>query len=215
MVGQTEEYVDIHIDGDVILPDYARMNLRFEGAGLNAAPISLEQVGADTYLIEGDERTLIENPAGAAAPTGDYLDYLAAADNVIIIGLGTDDPSGITRYAFEKLIQPHPREPEGSCRGPNRLSIDRYPVQHLVFDLYQIARVEERVHLKQCIGDFFGVRVQGVVCAQAGAFGIVQRQGTHLGLQIQARLGVSQPRSTISLWSILGDCQHPLPKLAA
>jgi len=82
MIGQTDERVDMRIEGDVTPPDHARLQLRFEGAGLNVPPLELIQDGTETYLLQDGEKIPVENPAGLASPTGDYLGYLAAAENV-------------------------------------------------------------------------------------------------------------------------------------
>lgn len=82
MIGQTDERVDMRIEGDVTLPDQARMEFRFEGGGFNVPPLELVRDGAETYLLKGNERIPVENPAGLSSPTSDYLGYLAAAENV-------------------------------------------------------------------------------------------------------------------------------------
>ena len=82
MIGQTDQRVDMRIEGEVALPDYARLQLRLEGAGLDVPPLELIQDGAETYLLKDGEKIPVENPAGLASPTTDYLGYLAAAENV-------------------------------------------------------------------------------------------------------------------------------------
>ncbi|MCP4540736.1 MAG: PKD domain-containing protein [Chloroflexi bacterium] len=82
MIGETDQRVDIRIEGSVTLPDYARMRLQFEGAGLDTAPVELVQDGTETFLIRDGERTPIDNPSALSSPTADYLGYLAAAENV-------------------------------------------------------------------------------------------------------------------------------------
>jgi hypothetical protein len=80
-IGKTEERVDLEVTGQVHLPDYALLTLRFE-TGSGAPPMTLEQAGTKTYLLKDGERQPIENPLGAAMPTADFLGYLEAADNV-------------------------------------------------------------------------------------------------------------------------------------
>jgi hypothetical protein len=82
MIGQTDERVDLRIEGDVTLPDHARLQLRFEGAGLNVPPLEVVQDETETYLLKDGEKIPVQNPAGLSSPTGDYLGYLAAAENV-------------------------------------------------------------------------------------------------------------------------------------
>ncbi|MEM7348948.1 MAG: hypothetical protein AAF485_32365, partial [Chloroflexota bacterium] len=82
-IGKSEERYDSQIKGDVVLPDFLAMDLRFESS-TNLPPIQLEQLGNDTYLIEGEERTLVENPLGSTLPSGsgDIIGYLYAAENI-------------------------------------------------------------------------------------------------------------------------------------
>jgi hypothetical protein len=82
MIGQTDERVDIRVEGEVTLPDYARLQLRFEGGGLDAPSLGLIQDGTETYLLKDGEQIPVENPAALPSPTADYLGYLAAAENV-------------------------------------------------------------------------------------------------------------------------------------
>ena len=82
MIGQTDQRVDMRIEGEVASPDYARLQLRFEGGGLDVPPLELIQDGAETYLLKDGEKIPVENPAGLSSPTADYLGYLAAAENI-------------------------------------------------------------------------------------------------------------------------------------
>ncbi|MEM7798765.1 MAG: hypothetical protein AAF633_06220, partial [Chloroflexota bacterium] len=99
-IGQSEERYDSHIQGDVVFPDFMALNLRFEAAS-NMPPISLEQVGNETYLIEGDDRTLIENPLESTLPVGsdNFIGYLYAAENVQ--ESPSSDHPDITIYTFD------------------------------------------------------------------------------------------------------------------
>ncbi len=47
MIGQTDQRLDMRIEGEVALPDYARLQLRLEGAGLDVPPLGLVQDGAE------------------------------------------------------------------------------------------------------------------------------------------------------------------------
>ncbi|HSH04041.1 MAG TPA: hypothetical protein VLL52_16115 [Anaerolineae bacterium] len=49
-IGQQENRYDSFITGEVILPDFARLDLKFEAA-TQLVPITIEQDGLDTYLI--------------------------------------------------------------------------------------------------------------------------------------------------------------------
>ena len=84
MIGQTDERVDMRIEGEVALPDYTRLQLRFEGGGLDMPALELIQDGAETFLLKDGEKIPVENPAALSSPTADYLGYLAAAENVRI-----------------------------------------------------------------------------------------------------------------------------------
>ena len=82
MIGQTDQRVDMRIEGEVALPDHARLELRLEGAGLDIPPLELIQDGGEMFLLKDGEKRPVENPTGLSAPTGNYLSYLAAAENV-------------------------------------------------------------------------------------------------------------------------------------
>jgi hypothetical protein len=81
------------------------MELRFEGGGFDAPPLALVRDGAETYLLKDGERIPVENPAGLASPTTDYLSYLAAAENVQQLPSpdfgGGAGGGGFTRYAYD------------------------------------------------------------------------------------------------------------------
>ena len=97
-IGQTEERYDSQIRGSVVFPDKISLDLRFE-AGANIPPISIEQEGNNSYLVEGDERTLIDNPLSTSLPSGDFLGYLHGAENVTVAA--DPDRPGITVYQFD------------------------------------------------------------------------------------------------------------------
>ena len=82
MIGQTNQRVDMHVEGEVTLPDYSVLSVSLDGNGLDPTPVSIIQEGVNSYLLREGEKVLVENPAGLTSPTGDYLSYLAAAENV-------------------------------------------------------------------------------------------------------------------------------------
>jgi len=82
MIGQGDERVDMRVEGEVRLPDYAIMHIFVEGLAGQADPITLIQEGDQTFVQSGDERIPTENPTHVAAPTNDFLGYLAAAENI-------------------------------------------------------------------------------------------------------------------------------------
>ncbi len=100
MIGQTDQRVDTRITGEVTLPDYARMTLQFEGAGLNEEPLTLIQDGAESYVVKDGEKIAVDNPASLSSPTADYLGYLAAAENVQIIA-EAEGASQFTRFSYD------------------------------------------------------------------------------------------------------------------
>jgi hypothetical protein len=103
MIGQTDERVDIRVEGEVTLPDYARLQLRFEGGGLDVPSLGLIQDGTDSFLLKDGEKIPVENPAALSSPTADYLGYLAAAENVRVSDQGSvtsdQSPAGGTQHA--------------------------------------------------------------------------------------------------------------------
>ncbi len=98
-IGQSEQRIDTRITGQIISPDQAELTLQFEGGGLNIPTFTIEQDGANTYLIQGNERTAIENPLSQTAPHGDYTIYLQAAEN--IARSSTSEESPFTIYTFD------------------------------------------------------------------------------------------------------------------
>ncbi len=101
MIGQTDQRVDMRIEGEVASPDYARLQLRFEGGGLDAPPLELIQDGAETYLLKDGEHIPVENPAGLSSPTADYLGYLAAAENIQSLPSPEIGGGAGGRYAYD------------------------------------------------------------------------------------------------------------------
>ena len=101
MVGQSDQRVDLRIEGQVTLPDYGELRLRFEGASstdANSQPLTIVQEAGQTYLLRDGERVPLDNPAALAAPAADYMGYLAGAENVRQL---PDAGDGLTRYAFD------------------------------------------------------------------------------------------------------------------
>jgi hypothetical protein len=82
MIVQTDERLDMRLEGNVTLPDQNRLCLQLRGAGLGSTLVELAQNGSETYLFRSEERFPVQNPAGLSAPMADYLGYRAAAMNV-------------------------------------------------------------------------------------------------------------------------------------
>ncbi len=83
MIGQTDQRLDMHLEGEVTLPDKALLRLSVDGLGLDPTPISVLQEGGNSYYLQDGEKIPFDNPLGIASPGGDYLSYLAAAENVL------------------------------------------------------------------------------------------------------------------------------------
>ena len=97
-IGVTEQRVDTQLTGEVVLPDYAKINMQFE-ADTNMPPLTIEQDGTQAYLIQDGERTEIENPLDGVMTSANYTGYLHAAENVQIIE-NADFPD-LTVYQFD------------------------------------------------------------------------------------------------------------------
>lgn len=99
MVGQRDERVDMRLEGEVTLPNYGVLRLRFEGAaGTDQQPLTIVQEAGQSYLLRDGERVPLDNPAALAAPAADYMGYLAGAENIQEL---TDAGDGLTRYSFD------------------------------------------------------------------------------------------------------------------
>ena len=102
MIGQTNQRIDMRLEGDVVLPDTADFQLRFEGGQLSTQSLQMEQRGQETFLIKNGERVPVSNPAGLVAPTADFMTYLAAAQEIQQLASDTyPTPEGFVRYAFD------------------------------------------------------------------------------------------------------------------
>lgn len=82
MIGQTDQRVDMYVSGEVTLPDFSRFSVSLDGIGLDPTPVAVVQEGANSYLLHEGEKIPLNNPVGLASPTGDFVSYLAAAENV-------------------------------------------------------------------------------------------------------------------------------------
>ncbi|MEZ4592419.1 MAG: hypothetical protein R3D55_14945 [Chloroflexota bacterium] len=82
MIGQSEQRVDMQVEGEVTLPDYSMMSVSLDGLGLDPTPVTMIMENGESYVLQQGEKILTENMAGLASPNGDYLSYLAAAENV-------------------------------------------------------------------------------------------------------------------------------------
>ena len=80
-IGATEERIDSQLTAEVRPPDYTKYTWQFE-ADADIPPIIMEQDGQNFYLLNGDEKTAIENPLTGFTPSSDFSTYLRASQNV-------------------------------------------------------------------------------------------------------------------------------------
>ena len=50
MIGQTSQRVDVRAEGQVELPDYSRLQVRFEGTDAASPSLTVVRDGAETYM---------------------------------------------------------------------------------------------------------------------------------------------------------------------
>ena len=82
MIGQTSQRVDVRLEGEVALPERAHLQMRIEGGGLDAAPVSLVQSGGQTFAQIDGELQPIDNPYALATSGNDFLQYLDGAEGL-------------------------------------------------------------------------------------------------------------------------------------
>ncbi|MCA9952037.1 MAG: hypothetical protein KDE48_20445, partial [Anaerolineales bacterium] len=101
-IGQTAEHFKTHISGKVTGPQQAKLNMRLSGGkGINSPLIQLQQNGAETYLIEDGERTLVENPTGFFASPAAQEAYLATAVNIRIDQTASSENVTVYKYDID------------------------------------------------------------------------------------------------------------------
>ncbi|MFQ6102474.1 MAG: hypothetical protein ACE5OS_14775, partial [Anaerolineae bacterium] len=101
-VGRSDEHVALRAEGQVRLPDYSYLRLLpvLAPPGADLTPIEVERIGAETWVTMDGKRERMDDPAGVAAPTGDYLAYLGAARDVRELEPATVDGLRYERLAF-------------------------------------------------------------------------------------------------------------------
>lgn len=99
-------------------------------------------------------------------------------------GLGKQprQPRGLE--ALAQMILRDAGEAKGRGCASDRLAFDHHPPQHFVFDLNQIACIEEGMTLKQRIGDLLGMRIESGSGAQDLALGIGPRRRAYQDLSV-------------------------------
>ena len=71
-----------------------------------------------------------------------------------------------------RLVEGHPGEPEAGRAGAHLVALGARPAQHLVFDLGEIAGVEEGVLEEEFVADPVRVGVETAVLAEGGFLGV-------------------------------------------
>jgi len=99
MIGQRESAIHLALDGAVLLPDRAYVDLRVSGGDRGQSVALLRQGGASFMLRDG-EITPVEDVLSVASSSNDVLGYLAAAENVAAAGSPEGHPE-LARYTFD------------------------------------------------------------------------------------------------------------------
>ncbi len=141
-VGRSDEHVALRAEGQVRLPDYSYLRLLpvLAPPGAELTPIEVERIGAETWVTMDGKRQRMDDPAGIAAPTGDYLAYLEAAREV---GELTVVEAGGVRYDRLAFILDGPAFAE---------HVRRRLEEQVAADLPQGARLQPPASLKTLSG---------------------------------------------------------------
>ncbi|MCP4417386.1 MAG: hypothetical protein GY805_12245, partial [Chloroflexi bacterium] len=81
-IGQTNEQLNAYISGNVTGPQQIDLALRIQGMGVNAPPMQLQQDGANLYVLEDGERTLLQAAPTALSGMQNPSAFLASAVNL-------------------------------------------------------------------------------------------------------------------------------------
>lgn len=100
MIGQGGTRLTLESDGAVILPDRAYLEMRVAQVTVRSASVALLRDGAQAFMLQGGELVPVNDPLSLAAPTTDYLGYLAGAEHVVLLDPPQDHPQ-IVRYGFD------------------------------------------------------------------------------------------------------------------
>ena len=210
MIGQTDQRVDARISGEVTLPDFARITLRFEGAGLDEQPLELIQDGIESYVVRDGEKVAVDNPTGLSSTTADYLGYLAAAENVQRIA-EVDDAAHFTRYSYDingQRFAEHVRDQmQAGGQIPAGMSLEPSPLLSDMSGQGELWVDEDGMPVRQIVDldmpgvtDAYDARVHLVVdfdFSQAVAAGAGAAQGSGAGASglLSPLSGVQSPLS--------------------
>ena len=95
--GQSARQLDWRMDGDIELAGRSYLRLRAESADYRSKAIELFQAGGQTFVRRDGRLELTDNPAGIVSPTSDFLGYLAAAKDAVVVERAADGrPTHIT-----------------------------------------------------------------------------------------------------------------------
>ncbi len=130
MIGQRSERFDVRLEGEALAPDYARVAVSAEAAA-DMPPITLIQTEEGAFIQTEGELQPAENPHALTAPTGDYLDFLAAAKNIQPV----DAAAALSAFTFEidgpRLAKFHREQTEAALRAsgalPDQIALDLSP----------------------------------------------------------------------------------------
>jgi len=100
LIGEQETRLDMRFEGQTQLPDRAYLELTIEGSDTDQAPLVLLRDGTNTFIKEDGQLTPVENPAGAAMSTNDFLGYLQAAEQVQRLDDVSDGGQTLRHYSF-------------------------------------------------------------------------------------------------------------------
>ena len=134
MIGETDQRVDVRIEGEVSLPDHARLRLRFEGAGLDATPVEVVQEGVETYVLKDGERATglvsfntLGNNSSYAVRCNDTGTWADAHSNIFVDnGTALRADSGAQMFSDYNLFYGNSTNYNDTARGDGDL-ISQYP----------------------------------------------------------------------------------------
>ena len=101
MIGEQETRVDMRLDGEAQLLDRVYMEMRIEWGGSQATPLILLRDGQRTFIKEGGQLKMVEDPLGTAMPTADFLGYLVAVERVRLVEEVPLGAGVLRHYAFD------------------------------------------------------------------------------------------------------------------
>ena len=99
MIGRQETALSLALDGAMVLPDRAYMDLRLVGAGRDGAVGMLRDAG-QSFTIQDGELKPVDDALNLTLSTDSVLTYLAAAENVVEMSPPDGHPE-LVRYGFD------------------------------------------------------------------------------------------------------------------